>query len=57
MDPFDRVVPARESIQEKEEREGSYDICSTRVVVLAGSPGSSKPEPSRYSEAAHPTLL
>jgi hypothetical protein len=35
MDPFDRVVLARESIRRKEKREDSYDICRTREWVLA----------------------
>jgi hypothetical protein len=35
MDPFDRVVPAREDIQQKEKREDSYDISRTREWVLA----------------------
>jgi hypothetical protein len=35
MDPFDRVVPAREGIRQKEKREDSYDIYRTRDVALA----------------------
>jgi hypothetical protein len=43
---------------EKEEREDSYDICRTRDVVLAGSPGSPKPEPFALfrSRTPHPLV-
>jgi hypothetical protein len=56
MDPFDRVVPAREIIRQKEKREDSYAIYRTREMWLSRE-ALARPGPLFRSRTPHPLVF